>query len=90
MSKELRAFTKAMTEKRRRKMKEHPERPADPWNHYPKEVLWRRLQEEFKEWKDVVDFRLKEPPELMEEQEADELLDIANFAFFRWTQIKNK
>ena len=81
MSKELRAFTKAMTDKRKLRMKQHPERPVDPWNKYPPTQIQVRLAEEYEEWRDAVSNK-------SQNEEADELLDIANFCFFRWAQIK--
>ena len=80
-SKELQKFTDAMTEKRERRMKEHPERPADPWNKYPPTQIQVRLIEEFEEWREAATKK-------SQQEEADELVDIANFCFFRWTQIK--
>lgn len=77
---ELIDFALAMNNKRELRRKTNPERPPDPWNQYPSEFIQARLKQEFNEWKTAT---LEGTPE----DEADECVDVANFAMFRWTQI---
>lgn len=80
---ELLEFARAMQAKRDLRRSQYPDRPRDPWNHYPAEVLRARLSEEYREFRDAI---FDED----EQGEAGECVDVANFGFFRWKQIQLK
>lgn len=78
-------FFEAMKEKMDRRAAEK-NRPPDPWNTYTVDFITSRLIEEYNEWRAT----WRNGHEVKYEDEADELLDIANFAMFRWLQIQRK
>jgi len=81
MNEEAMDFIEAMVAKAVRKSVEHG-RPMDPWNHHSGEFFSRRMMEELEELMeaDVADDR---------EGVMEELIDVANFAMFRWIQLRN-
>lgn len=86
---ELLLFVNALLAKREKARAKHPHRPQDPWNKYQPRYLQERLLEEVVEWLKETDFtksgkvgEFSTDPK----KEADELLDMANFAWFRWCQ----
>lgn len=86
---ELLMFVNAMLAKREAARARWPHRPQDPWNKYEPAYLQARLLDEVGEWLKETEFtRSGKPGEFTADpkKEAGELIDMANFVWFRWLQ----